>query len=369
MRLAAFTILFFICLCHATCTSTGVSKGITPPDDTIDSITAGIPADSTAHTVSVAMTGDIMMGTSYPEHKLPPANGKGLFADAGDILRHADIAVGNLEGVLCDSAENRKKKSDNHYSFCTPTSFAPRLKEAGYDFLSLANNHSLDFGMPGLKSTERVLRHLGIKYAGVAGRVHYAVIDKDSTKFGLCAFGHNGHTLRHQDLPTVKSVINELRKRSDIIIVSFHGGAEGNASLHLPYGKEKYLSEDRGSLRGFARFCIDNGADLVFGHGPHVPRCIELYKGRLIAYSLGNFCTPYGINITGPSGYAPVIVARLNRNGEFISGRIHSFIQARGRGPRKDYTNAATRLIRNLTDSDIPDSRLRIDKDGEIRRK
>ena len=120
-------------------------------------------------------------------------------------------------------------------------------------------------------------------------------------------------------------------------------------------------------MRAFAHFCVDNGADVVFGHGPHVVRCVELYKDRFIAYSLGNFCTPYGISIMGKSGYAPVIEVSTDRQGRFRSGRIHSFIQRKGDGPRRDTANLAAKEIRNLTRTDIKDSRLEIENDGAIK--
>ena len=162
-------------------------------------------------------------------------------------------------------------------------------------------------------------------------------------------------------------MLDYLNTQCDIIVVSFHGGAEGKTQSHLPYGTEMFLNEDRGNLREFAHFCIDNGADVVYGHGPHVLRCIEVYNNRFIAYSLGNFCTPHGINITGISGYAPVIEIKIDKNdGSFKSGIIHSFIQQSGIGPRKDKTNCAAKEIKRLTIEDIDDSNIVIDNRGYI---
>ena len=123
-----------------------------------------------ADTIRLALTGDIMMGTTYPDTALPARGGRMLFNDAGSTLRAADLALGNLEGTLCDSGVSRKIVSKISYAFRTPTSMGYLLKDAGFDFLSLANNHSLDFGWVGMKSTEHVLDSLGIKYAGVKGR-------------------------------------------------------------------------------------------------------------------------------------------------------------------------------------------------------
>ena len=191
-------------------------------------------------------------------------------------------------------------------------------------------------------------------------------MERNGVRYGLCAFGHNGYTMKHNDLSLVKDVIDELRQQSDIVVVSFHGGAEGQSYSHLPQGREIFLNEDRGSLREFAHFCIDNGADVVYGHGPHVVRCVEVYQGRFIAYSLGNFCTPYGISLKGISGYAPVVTIQIGNDGRFLGGKIHSFIQQRGLGPRKDETNAVPRQMKMLSDADVPQSMARIDNKGNI---
>lgn len=352
------------------CSTTGTDRKMAVPVVDIDSTRIEAEDSILNHipdTFVIAMTGDIMMGSTYPQPTLPPNEGRMLFRDVKHILHKADISVGNLEGTLCDSAENKKEVSQFNYSFRTPVNFAPRLKEAGFDFLSMANNHAYDFGIEGVKSTERALRDIGIKYAGIKGRTECAIIERNGIRYGLCAFGHNSYTLKHKELWTVKGILDSLKANSDIVIVSFHGGAEGKQYSNLPYGKEEFLNEDRGSLRDFAHYCIENGADIVYGHGPHVVRCVEVYNGKFIAYSLGNFCTPYGISISGISGYAPVIVAKVNRKGDFLEGKIHPFIQRRGLGPRKDTTNSVVSQIQRLTMSDIKDSKIRISADGTIK--
>ena len=320
-------------------------------------------------TLTIAMTGDIMMGTTYPSVMLPANNGKNLFRDVKDLLVKADLAVGNLEGTLCDNGQTKKKLSNISYAFRMPTRFAPLLKEAGYDFLSMANNHANDFGTEGILSTEQCLNEQDIRFSGIAGRTRCAVVERNGVRYGLCAFGHNGYTMQHNDLSLVKEILDELRGKSDIVVVSFHGGAEGQSYSHLPQGREIFLNEDRGSLREFAHFCIDNGADVVYGHGPHVVRCVEVYQGRFIAYSLGNFCTPYGINLKGVSGYAPVVTIKIGNDGRFLKGKIHSFIQQRGIGPRKDETNAVPRQMKMLSDADVPNSMVRLDNQGNIKLK
>lgn len=327
---------------------------------------AGYAVACFSDTLTIAMTGDIMMGTTFPSVSLPANDGADLFKDTKAITLGADIAVGNLEGTLCDGGTSTKGNGPNSYSFRTPTSYAHLLKEAGYDFLSMANNHANDFGETGITSTEQCLREQGIMFAGIEGRTESAVIERKGLKIGICAFGHNSYTLKHTDLTTVKRILDDLRDKTDIIIVSFHGGAEGRSKSHLPYGTETFLGEDRGSLREFAHFCIDNGADVVYGHGPHVVRAAEVYKGRFIDYSLGNFCTPYGMSLTGISAHAPVIEITIDHQGRFQHGRIHSFNQIKGVGPRKDPNHEVARQIKMLSEQDIPHSEAAIDNQGNI---
>lgn len=125
---------------------------------------------------------------------------------------------------------------------------------------------------------------------------------------------------------------------------------------------------DRGDVRQFAHLSIDCGADIVYGHGPHVPRGMELYNDHLIAYSLGNFCT-LGMSTAAQTGYAPLLVARLDGNGKFVEGKIHSFIQGHRTGPRRDASNLVPKDIRALTIDDFKDNKLDIADDGTIKPK
>jgi len=337
----------------------------TAQNDTTSADNARVSLPATK-TITIAMTGDIMMGTTFPKVQLPANEGRDLFSDTREITRRADIAVGNLEGAVCDGGRSTKGNGPNSYAFRMPTSYAPLLKDAGYDYLSLANNHARDFGDEGIASSERVLTEQGIAFSGIKGHKEWAVVELDGVRYGLCAFGHNSYTLRHSDLDKVKQILDELSQQADIIIVSFHGGAEGRTKSHLPYGPETFLGENRGDLRRFAHFCIDNGADVVYGHGPHVVRAMEVYKDRFIAYSLGNFCTPYGISLTGISGFSPVVEIQVGGDGSFKQGQIHSFIQAKGVGPRHDPQGSVAREIKQLTEADIQSSPIRISDTGEI---
>ena len=367
------------------CTSTGTERKGSVPVEVSDTIVAKAPSDeekqvpaadllsarkSKSGTLNLAFVGDIMPGTTFPENRLPEKGGTTLFKDVKSILTAADVAAGNMEGALADEGETTKKGGKFSYSFRVPTRYGKLIADAGFDFMSMANNHAFDFGLDGVKSTEATLHANGIAYSGIGGRTESAVVERNGIRYGFCAFGHNSYTLKHTDLENVKRIITDLKEKVDIVIVSFHGGAEGTAHKHLPEGKEMFLGENRGNLRLFAHFCIDNGADVVYGHGPHVVRAVELYKNHFIAYSLGNFCTPYGVNISGISGYAPVLQLTVNAaDGTFVGGKINSFIQQRGKGPRRDPLNQVAKEIRSLTNADFSNPNLKIANDGTISRR
>ena len=322
----------------------------------------------------LALVGDIMMGTTFPDDSrgafLPAKNGAHLFAYCDSLLRSADIAAGNLEGTLLDTGGTPKKCRDPKtcYVFRTPTAYVSNLTDAGFDFLSVANNHANDFGATGVTSTARTLQDAGIAYAGMKAGPRTATIVRDGRRIGLAAFGHSSGTMSVHDLQTLRSTVARLKKDHDIVVVSFHGGAEGPKYSHVPHGPETAFGEARGDVEKFAHAAIDAGADIVYGHGPHVPRAAELYKDHLILYSLGNFCTPYRVSLSGVSGLAPLVEADLAPDGRFLSGQIHSFRQQKGVGPRIDATNAAAREIRRLSAADFPASPLKISPSGRLSR-
>jgi poly-gamma-glutamate capsule biosynthesis protein CapA/YwtB (metallophosphatase superfamily) len=316
-------------------------------------------------TVTIAMNGDIMTGSILPTPDLPPNDGRDIFVDCGELIASADVACGNLEGVLADSGKQRKRPGPLSFSFMMPTKSVKLLVNAGYDFLGIANNHINDFYPEGIASTIKTLKDNGIGVAGTQA-CETCIKEINGVKYGFCAFGHESYTLRTQDHATVKRVIKKLRSECDIVIVCFHGGSEGVSERHLPNGTEFFHGSDRGNLREFAHLCIDNGADIVYGHGPHVCRAMELYKGHLIAYSLGNFATPRGMKLAGLTSYAPLLLARLDGNGKLVDGVILPYIQYRDKGPRYDKTGAVIKEIRTLSKEDIKDNRLIITDSGYI---
>lgn len=340
---------------------TEVAKDSIPQLDTV----------KTSELVSIIGVGDMMLGTNYPSASyLPPKGGTTMLADVEHILKDADVTFGNLEGTILDKGGTAKRCSNPSlcYVFRSPESYVQHFTKAGFDVLSIANNHSGDFGPVGRQRTKAVLDEAGISYAGLAGTDESSIFERNGLKYGFCAFAPNRGTCDIRNITKAKSIVAELEKQVDIVIVSFHGGAEGSKHQHVPKKTETYYGENRGNVYQFAHAVIDAGADIVFGHGPHVTRAVELYKDRFITYSMGNFCTYGRFNVRGVAGIAPIFKIYTNRNGAFSYGEITSIFQQKTHGPKLDEQNRAINKIIELTKSDFPDTPLRIDEEGRIER-
>ena len=324
-------------------------------------------ADSN-QTVTVIGVGDMMLGTNFPSSSyLPPNQGKNVLSGVDSILRQADVTFGNLEGVILSGAGKVKNCRDPKYcyAFKMPDSYVDHFVHAGFDVLSLANNHSNDFGTPGVRNTQRILNESGIAFAGLT-ECPSTTFEKDGITYGFIAFSPNRGTVRINNYAFAREHIAKLDSTCDIVIVSFHGGAEGAANTHLTKKTEIYLGENRGNPHEFARIAIDAGADVIFGHGPHVTRAMDLYKDRFIAYSLGNFATYARFNLSGPNGLCPIVELCLAKDGRFKSGKIHSCKQPGEGGPSIDPDNEVLREIISLNQTDLPESKLKIGADGSL---
>lgn len=313
--------------------------------------------------------GDIMLGTHYPDAGyLPKEGATGLLKAVVPWLNAADVAFGNLEGTLIDEGGTVKRCSNPKvcYAFRSPEHYGEALKTAGFDLMSIANNHSGDFGWEGRKRTKAVLDSNRIGYAGLAGSDEYVIIERNGLRVGMCAFAPNTGTCSIHDLAKARQLVQFLEENSDVVMVSFHGGAEGADNQHVPRRSETYYGENRGNVYIFAHTVIDAGADIVFGHGPHVSRAVELYKDRFIAYSLGNFCTYGRFNLRGPAGYAPMIEIVVDRNGVFLEGQLISVYQGYDHGPLPDPQKRALEKVRALSWNDFPESSLMFGEDGYL---
>jgi len=322
--------------------------------------------DMSALRLTIAAVGDMMIGTDYPQNHLPDDDGISFLTAVTPTLSAADIAFGNLEGVLIDGGEPGKKCSnpDACYLFRSPTRYVEHYSNAGFDVLSLANNHARDFGEEGRTSSMEAIAAAGMFHSGREG--DFASLTVAGIDVAVLAYAVTKNSNMMLDYELAAETVAEYAATHDVVVVSFHGGAEGQEAMHLPFAEEEYYGEPRGDVVLFARLVVDAGADLVIGHGPHVVRAIERYKGRLIAYSLGNFATYYGISVAGNKGVAPILTVTLDGEGRFVNGQIVSTYQPRPDGPQLDAKQRALHLIRALGIDDLGTPGIRFLADGRI---
>ena len=333
-----------------------------------------MPADSAAQEppapkrfITIAAVGDMMLGTDYPENILPDDDGVSFLEAVTPVLSEPDLTFGNLEGVLMDGGEPRKQCSNPNacFLFRSPSRYVNYYRAAGFDALSLANNHSRDFGEEGRLASMRTLAEAGLGHSGLEG--DFATLEVKGLTVAFLAYAVTRNSNLVLDYDLARATVAGYAGTHDIVVVSFHAGAEGRNVERIPFAEEEYFDEPRGDVVKFARAVVDAGADFVFGHGPHVVRGMEQYNGRLIAYSLGNFATYYGISVDGNRGLAPVLVVTLDEDGTFVEGRIHSTTQIRPAGPSFDPDQGALDLIRSLSIQDFGTPGIRFSADGTIR--
>ncbi len=314
--------------------------------------------------ITIKAVGDIIPGVDFPSNKLHPQPEQ-LFQDVTPYFQGADLVFGNFESTLTDHPYSGKNVSrPNVFAFRTPPSYTRLLKEAGFNVLSVANNHSLDFTEQGFEDTIKNIEEAGMVAASRKGEIAYTTVNGIPIAFiGFSTYSYHNSIL---DLEAAKALVAEAQKNATLVVISFHGGAEGTGALHVKNRTETFFSENRGNLVEFSREMIDAGADLVLGHGPHVPRALEVYQGKLIAYSLGNFMGYRSLSTVAELGYSLILEASIDLEGNFIEGQIIP-IHLDSQGiPSYDSQNRTVKLMQTLTQSDFPETPLAIESDGKI---
>ena len=331
--------------------------------------TSGFTKSTNTEPITIAAGGDVMLGSPYPNaSRMPPNDGADSLKIVTPLFQSADIAFANLEGPMIDSGNSAKcGSSGNCFAFRMPTRYGKYLKEAGFDVMSVANNHAGDFGDAGRASTRKTLDDLGIKHCG-SDKEQFAmtILEVKGKKIAFIGFAHNNIVPNVNDLNFAKTLVEEADKKVDIVVVSFHGGAEGTDNVRVPQRTEIFFGEARGNLPLFAKTVIDAGADLVLGHGPHVIRGMEIYKDRLICYSLGNFATYGWFGLAGATAETMVLELKIDADGKFMSGKINPFV-LRDKGIlTKDNSNSAISTVRRLSQLDFPNAAPKVADDGTI---
>jgi len=324
---------------------------------------ANLPA-----TVSIKAVGDIIPGTNFPYNKLP-ANKERLFESVKPYLQGADILFGNFESTMTDYPHSSKGVGGKMlFSFRTPPSYAKIFKDVGFDILNVANNHSYDFHEQGFKDTIKNIDSNGMKAVGKRNQIVYQNVKGVNVAFiGFSNYGEVHNSLL--ELKPGAELVKKAKQNADIVVISVHAGAEGTGALNVKNRNEFFYGENRGNMVLFSRTMIDAGADLILGHGPHVTRAVELYKGRLIAYSLGNFMGYRTLSTAAELGQSLILDVKMTPQGDFVSGKIIPVELDKQGIPSVDQDFRSVGLIRRLTKSDFPNTGLTIDDKGQILKK
>jgi hypothetical protein len=314
--------------------------------------------------ISMSATGDIIMGNA--PNRLPANGGAGFF-DSVESALSADLVMGNLEQPLTNDTGIGKCGADSTacFQFRAPPSYAAHLRDAGFELLNQANNHGNDYGPAGYRNTQLALKAQGLRHTGAPNEI--TVMDVEGVKVAVVGFSSYPWSNDLTDIPGAKQVVARAAARADLVVVQVHMGAEGADKVHVNPGVELFYGENRGDPIRFSHAVVDAGADLVVGHGPHVLRGMEFYRGRLIAYSLGNFAAGGRmLNNSGRLGLGGVLKVSMSADGKWAGGRLISTYMNDAGLPTLDRRNRGAALVRELSRSDFPTTGAELSANGSI---
>jgi hypothetical protein len=330
----------------------GGGAGAGRPSPTAAAVAAASPSPSTAppKVIQIGWVGDTTPGSQYG---MPPDGGRALFVALRPELRAPDLMIANLEGTYSTGGPSKcdGQSSGNCFAFQAPPAYAKALPWAGIDLVSLANNHSNDYFARGLDQTTQALRTFGVKYTGLPDQV--TVVRVKGVRVAAVGFSPYPWNADMNDIPGARKLIRRAAGKADVVVVLMHAGAEGADKTHTPHGPEVAFGELRGSVRAFAHAAVDAGADLVLGSGPHVIRGIERYRGRLIAYSLGNFAGWGNFGLSGNLDLSGLLTVRIDQTGRVLGGRWLSLYLADPGVPKVDPAQTSAQMIRQLSAADF----------------
>lgn len=316
-------------------------------------------------TVTIQAVGDVIPGTNYPDNRLPRNPNQLIPKSVRSHLQRADILFGNFESSLTNYPYSSKDITQGQtFAFRSPPSYAKLFSDVGFDVFNIANNHAMDFGNVGFSDTVKNLGKVNIATVGHKNQI--LVLEANKIPVAMIGFAPYERYNSIQDLQTATQLVKTAQEKANIVIVSMHAGAEGTDALRTKNQTEFFYGENRGNSVQFARKMIDAGADLVLGHGPHVPRAMEIYQGKLIAYSLGNFLGYRTLSTAGETGDSMILEVKLNASGELAAAKIVPVRMDKLGIPHIDQRFRVISLLRNLMAADFPKTALTINRQGEI---
>ena len=313
--------------------------------------------------VAIVATGDIVMGSTP---NLPPDGGRSFFSDVQTDLA-GDVVLGNLEGTLSSGGSSKcGPSSTSCFAFQTPPSYARWLVRAGFTVMNLANNHAYDFGSEGLQETIDALDRVGLLYTGRPNQITVQKVGR--IRVATVGFAPYPWAASLTDIAAAQKLVRAADRVSDVVVVTMHAGAEGRDQQHVRPGTERFLGENRGDSVRFTHAVVDAGADLVVGSGPHVLRGMEWYKGRLIAYSLGNFAGYDVFSLGGALSTSAILRVTLDGAGRFETGQLVPTHMVGAGMPALDPSETAHGVVRTLSREDFGARGVKVSREGVLSR-
>jgi len=279
--------------------------------------------------ILISFAGDFTLGTDTKfgyDGSLPAAfinSGRKysyFMQNVSSIFSQDDYTLVNLETTFTDSNVKAPKDGDIFYNFKGPKEYVNILKTGSIDGVTISNNHIYDYGKQGIQDTVNTLKENNIDICGEGCKI---LKDIQGVKFGF--LGYTGWEYSNELKTKIINDISELKNQgAEVVIPYFHWGIE--RSYEPDYVQQK-----------LARFAIDNGADAVIGSHPHVIQSMENYKGKLIAYSMGNFC--FGGNSNPPDKRTFILQVKANMQDDKLVNFEYKVLPAMvsSRSDKNDY--------------------------------
>jgi len=321
---------------------------------------AGAPTSSSAGGTAPAFT--------PPPPKPPPATftlaaggdlalagepTRALLAGVRRFLQPADLAIANLEGTLTGGGSSRcvADPQAGCFVFRASTGWGATLRSSGLTMLNVANNHALDFGPEAQAETLATLRRARLAFDGLPGRI--TTVKAGRVRVAVIGAAPYRWAQNLLDVAGTAQLVRRAARSADVVVVYLHAGAEGSAAGHVTGRGEMYLGEPRGNPAEFAHAMIDAGADVVLASGPHILRGLEWYRGRLVAYSLGNLASSHTLSSGGVLGESVLLRLTLDARGRFVRGSLVPLRLDAWGTPSFDPGRASLVLLRTVSRQDF----------------
>jgi hypothetical protein len=354
-----------------------------PPNDTVPWVLEN-PPQLRMGGPRVCAGGDVTLGTNLDTGWVHTASARlgrrvaalpspdSLLAPLRPLLIDADIVLLNVEGAIGEGPPARRKcapGSTSCFAFRSPIAAAAALRGVAPEARvvgNVANNHARDAGDPGWRATARHLRDADVHVTGMDTVPELVALPSGDTVAFLGFSAWAGPSV--SDLAAVRRHVRRAAERHRYVVVTFHAGAEGSRATRTPNAVEVAFGENRGNSVAFAREAAESGADVIFGHGPHVMRGAQWIGDALVFYSLGNLVTYGPFTFSEPLNRGALACATLHPDGGVLAAELRSTRQRAPGIVSADSAHTAATLVDQLSRLDFPSGAPVIQAGGVIER-